>query len=99
MAKFIINNLIYDTDRMKHVATVKKTYKSDNIFLKRLYGENVGQSYTCRMFKSSKGNFLLTREDSFATYGEAITETEAKQLMMKYDYKSYVQLYGALEEA
>lgn len=84
---------------MDHIATVKKTYPLDSIFFKRLYGENIGRIYECDMYRSFKGNFLLVREESCIKYGEAITEDEAKRLMMEHDYNAYVKLYGALEEA
>lgn len=101
MAKFIINNLVYDTEKMERVAEVEKVYPcEDSLWDKLLYHGQLYRRYKCDLYRSKKGRFLLTRKNNIGDmYGEAIEETEAKQLLMQYDYDTYTQLFGELDEA
>lgn len=73
---FVINYMKYDTDKMEKVADVKKWYEVDNIFSRALYGgERVGRYYRCELWRSEKGNWLLTHEADHKTYGKAISES------------------------
>ena len=97
---FIINDMKYDTDKMEKVADVKKWYEVDNIFLRALHGrEGVGRYYHCELWRSEKGNWLLTHKVDYETYGQAISESEAKSLLMIYDVKTYEERYGEILEA
>ena len=97
---FIINDMKYDTDKMEKVADVKKWYEVDNIFSRALYGgEKVGRYYHCELWRSEKGNWLLTHEVDHETYGQAISESEAKILLMIYDVETYEERYGEIIEA
>ena len=100
MARFVINNKLYDTEKMRHVANVRKWYELDGWLDQALFGKGMGRMHDCKMYRSEKGNFLLVRQGDYNTLiGEAITETEAKSLLMQYDLPAYTSLYGAIEEA
>lgn len=48
--KFIINDLKYDTDKMKKIADVKKWYATNNAWIKAMYKElEVGSEYYCEL--------------------------------------------------
>lgn len=98
--KFIINKMKYDTEKMEKVAKVKKWYKVENIFTRALYGDKeVGMYYECDLWKSKKGNWLVTHENDYKTFAEAINEKEAKDLMMKYATDDYEKMFGDIPEA
>ena len=83
----MINKLKYDTDKM--------TLVSDFLNLKSYYaGKNV------KLWKSAKGNWLLTYEDPYKNkYGKAIDKEEAANLLLEYDLEKYEEIFGELEEA
>lgn len=99
MAMFIINNKVYDTSKMVLIGNVRKWYRYRGYLLKQIFGEGMGRTYDCELFRSEKGNWLLMYQGEFGLTGEAITEEEAQQLLKKYDYDAYVKIYGELEEA
>lgn len=87
----------YDTDKMEFLSEVKKWYK-DELF-SCLYEREVGREFVCKLYRSSKGNFLITHEESGKIIGEAINESEAKRLLMSGSYKKYEEVFGEIEEA
>lgn len=96
MSKFIIREKVYDTDKMERIGTVKKWYANGL----QLWGSRIGHTYSCELYRSKKGNYLLvSKRDYNELLGEAITETEAKGLLMRYDYENYAKVFGELEEA
>lgn len=98
--KFIINDLKYDTDKMEKIAVVKKWYPTNNAFIRAMYKElEVGQEYTCELWKSNKGNYLLTHDQDYSHKGEAISEEEAIQLIKHYDLAKFEEMFGEIEEA
>lgn len=98
---FIINGLKYDTKKMKKVADVKKWYQCDSIFTRSMFpGQKVGRVDDCELWKSKKGNWLLTREKDYGVHsGEAIEEAEAKKLLMRYATNEYEKEFGKIPEA
>lgn len=100
MARFIIREKVYDTDKMKLIGHVKKWYEFQGWLRKQVFGDGIGRMNDCELYRSDKGNYLLVHEnDCGSTTGEAIEEAEAKGLLMHYDYDSYAELFGELEEA
>ena len=94
MAKFIINNLIYDTSKMENLGTVKKRFPLS------VFNSTWSVERQCVLYKSKKGNHLLVYESDYGRLaGQAITEEEAKSLMLQYQYEKYATIYGTLEEA
>lgn len=96
--RFIINGMKYDTDKMEKIANVKKWYATNVMILRAIYG-NVGDVFTCELWKSSKGNWLLTHKQDYKSIGEAIEEEEAKKLLMKYDSDKYEEIFGEIPDA
>lgn len=90
---FVINSKKYDTEKMEKVADVKKEYDE------KLLGTYFKLTRDCELWKSKKGNWLLTHESGYKVIAEAINEMEAKNLLMKYDLEKYEELFGDLEEA
>lgn len=100
MARFIIKNKVYDTDKMKLIGHVRKWYEFQGWLSKQIFGEGVGSVVTCELYRSDKGRYLLVhKNDQNGLTGEAIDEKEAKSLLMHCDYVSYTELFGELEEA
>ncbi len=96
--RFIINGMKYDTDKMEKIANVKKWYATSNMILREICGD-VGEVFTCELWKSSKGNWLLTHEQDYTSIGEAIEKEEAKKLLMKYDPDKYEELFEEIPDA
>lgn len=88
---FVINNLKYDTDKMELISD-KCKYQ----YTGQLTGIIVNAK-DAHLFKSIKGNWLITYHDN--NCGRALTEEEAKQLLLNYDLEVYEKLFGKLEEA
>ena len=98
--KFVINGMKYDTDKMEKVADVNKWYRVDNIFSRALYGaQEVGRYYKCELWRSKKGNWLTTHEYDYKKVGEAISESEAKELLLRCAMDKYEELFGEIPEA
>ena len=93
---FVINKLKYDTDKMSLVSE-KCLYAYDTYFL-NLKSNYAGKNV--KLWKSAKGNWLLTYEDSCENkYGKAMSEEEAADLLLEYDLEKYEEIFGELEEA
>lgn len=94
---FVINNLKYDTDKMELISDkCEYTYTWSFSFLKSTmnsYGKNV------KLWKSKKGNWLVTYDTDYKSIGAKLLEEDAKKLLMKYDLPKYEELFGELEEA
>lgn len=101
MAKFVINNLVYDTEKMEFITKVEKIYPCEESLIdKVLYWGQSYRWYKCDLYQSKNGRFLLTHTGNSGTiYGEAIDEEEAKKLLLNSNYDVYVHLFGELEEA
>lgn len=84
--QFIIQGMKYDTEKMRKIATVKKWYREDTFLNRAMFpGQEVGRTHECELWKSEKGNWLLTHEMDYGkSMGEAIKEEEAKELLMRY---------------
>ena len=93
---FVINKLKYDTDKMVLVSE-KCSYAYDTYFL-NLKSKDVGKNV--KLWKSAKGNWLLTYEDSVENKcGKAMDKNEVEELLLKYDLEKYEEIFGELEEA
>lgn len=100
--RFVINGMKYNTDNMEEVAEVRKWYRVDNGITNLMYPDKeVGMVRQCTLWKSRKGNWLLTHKEDYyqKDYGEAIEEEEAKELLMKYAPDKYEELFEEIPEA
>ena len=93
---FVIDNLKYNTDNMELISEkCKYTYK-DSIFKIYYYAYNV------KLWKSNKNNWLVTYtrdKNSTTNHGVSLSESEAKDLLLRYDLETYEKLFGELGEA
>lgn len=94
---FVIDNLKYDTDKMELISekceyTYIWTFTLTNTKM-RGYGKNV------KLWKSKKGNWLLTYRTDYASKGVKLLEEDAKKLLLEYDLPKYEEIFGELEEA
>jgi hypothetical protein len=92
---FVINNLKYDTDKMELISDeCEYWYKGELLGTPMRYrGRDV------RLWRSSKGNWLLTYKSDYTTYGKALCEKEVENILIKYDLEMYEQIFGEVEEA
>lgn len=92
---FVINNLKYDTDKMELISD-KCEYSYSGYIL------DIELSYRGKdvcLWKSKKGNWLLTYRTDYSTKAKAIDEEEVKSLLIRYDLVAYEKLFGEIEEA
>ena len=93
---FVINDLKYDTDKMELVSEKCEYIYTYTMFKSKFggYGKDV------QLWKSVHGRWLLTYNRGYSTvYANALTDQEAKNMLMKYDLDKYEELFGELEEA
>ena len=91
----VINNLKYDTDKMELISDeCEYWYKGELLGTPMRYrGRDV------RLWRSSKGNWLLTYKSDYTTYGKALCEKEVENILIQYDLEMYEQIFGEVEEA
>ena len=91
---FVIGKLKYDTDKMTLISE-KCRYRLDGLIGFNCFAKEV------MLWRSKKGNWLLTFKKSpiDPTSGKTLTESEAMNLLLKYDIEAYENLFGELEEA
>lgn len=94
---FVIDNLKYDTNKMELISE-KCKYTYTWIFTltnteMRSYGKDV------KLWKSKKGNWLLTYNTGYTYGGVKLLEEDVKKLLMEYDLSKYEELFGEIEEA
>lgn len=94
---FVIDNLKYDTDKMELISD-KCEYTYTWVFIlthteMRSYGKDV------KLWKSKKGNWLLTYRTDYVSKGVKLLEEDVKKLLLKYDLPKYEELFGEIEEA
>lgn len=89
---FVINEKKYDTNKMELVSNkFRYEYKVSHLIL----GELTRVTYDTGLYKSKKSNWLVV----FDGYDRAVTEKEARDMLLKHDYKAYEKQFGELEEA
>ena len=94
---FVIDKLKYDTDKMELISEkCKYTYTWTLTLINTemsSYGKDV------KLWKSKKGNWLLTYRTDYDLRGVKLLEKDVKKLLLKYDLQKYEELFGELEEA
>lgn len=94
---FVIDNLKYDTNKMELISE-----KCEYIYNWKFTLANIEMSSyakNVKLWKSKKGNWLLTFNTDYTSKGVKLLEKEAKKLLMKNDLSKYEELFGELEEA
>ena len=94
---FVIDNLKYDTDKMKLIS--EKCEYSYTWILALTNTEMRSCGRDVKLWKSKKGNWLLTYRTDYSSRGVRLLEEEVKKLLLKYDLQKYEELFGELEEA
>lgn len=94
---FVIDNLKYNTDKMELISkkceyTYNWKFTLANIDM-CCHGKDV------KLWKSKKGNWLLTYRTDYDSKGVKLLEEDVKKLLLKYDLPKYEELFGELEEA
>lgn len=94
---FVIDNLKYDTDKMELISE-KCEYPYTWTFI--LTNTEIG-SYgkDVKLWKTKKGNWLLTYRTAYVSKGVKLPEEEVKKLLLHYDLPKYEELFGEIEEA
>lgn len=94
---FVIDKLKYDTDKMELISDkCEYTYTWTFIFTNEKmssYGKDV------KLWRSKKGNWLLTYRTDYYSKGVKLLEEDVKKLLLNYDLSKYEELFGELEEA
>lgn len=96
---FIINNLKYDTAKMEEVCSFEM---EERLQYKVPFTEEVLSipgKYPHILYVSKKGNWLITYKTDNYVHGAAISEAEAKSVIMKNCPEKYEELFGPIEEA
>ena len=94
---FLIDNLKYDTDKMELISekceyTYTRTLTLINTEM-RSSGKDV------KLWKSKKGNWLLTYRTDYSSRAVKLLEEDVKKFLLKYDLPKHEELFGEIEEA
>lgn len=94
---FVIDNLKYDTNKMELISEKCEYTYTWRFTLTNTkmcsYGKDV------KLWKSRKGNWLLTYNTDYTTRGVKLLEEDVKKLLLEYDLLKYEELFGEIEEA
>lgn len=94
--RFIVNNLLYDTDKAELLAEGNRTYEVYNI----LFKITIYPVRKVSLYKTEKGNYFFTyKADYGVMHCEPVDEGTAKDFLAHNNYDKYAELYGELEEA
>lgn len=96
---FVIDNLKYDTDKMELISEkCEYTYKWTFVLTDT---EMSGKAHNVKIWRSKKGNWLVTytKQGYSDNFANTLTEIEVKSLLLRYDLSKYEELFGELEEA
>lgn len=94
---FVIDNLKYDTDKMELISDkCEYIYHWEFTLLKTKMS---GSGKDVKLWKSKKGNWLLTYNTDYQSKGVKLSDEDVKKLLMKYDLSKYEEIFGELEEA
>ena len=94
---FVINKLKYDTDKMELISeNLKYSYDWVYRITQTRFTSTVDNA---KLYRSKKGNWLLTYEANHRITGRRLLKNEAKELLIKHDLKKYEELFGEVPEA
>lgn len=93
MARFIINDKIYDTETAEKLCEYDAQWKMETL---------LGSWYPFRdttLYRTKKrAYFRVSNADYGRLQAELLTEEDAKQVLMRQNYEKYCELYKPLEE-
>ena len=93
----MLDNLKYDTDKMELISD--KCEYTYTWTLTLINTEMRSSGKDVKLWKSKKGNWLLTYRTDYSSRAVKLLEEEVKKLLLKYDLQKYEELFGELEEA
>lgn len=93
---FVIDNLKYDTDKMELISE-KCEYTYTWMFT-LIDTKMSADGKDVKLWKSKKGNWLLTYNTDYTSRGVKLLEEDVKKLLLEYDLSKYEELFGELEE-
>lgn len=94
---FVIDNLKYDTDKMELISEKCEYFYTWVFMLTDTKMSSPGKDV--KLWKSKKGNWLLTYRTDYVSKGVKLLEEDVKKLLLEYDLQKYEELFGELEEA
>ena len=94
---FVIDNLKYDTDKMELISEKCKYIYTWPFTLTDTRTRSNGKDV--KLWKSKKGNWLLTYNTDYSTRAVKFSVEQAKEILIKYDLEKYELLFGEIEEA
>lgn len=94
---FVINNLKYDTDKMELISDKCEYVYTWTFILISIKMSSYGKDV--KLWKSQKGNWLLTYRTDYVSKGVKLPEEDVKKLLLEYDLQKYEELFGELKEA
>ena len=94
---FVIDNLKYDTDKVELISDKCKYIYTWVLSLTGTEMSSYGKDV--KLWKSKKGNWLLTYRTDYSSRGVRLLEEDVKKLLLDYDLSKYEELFGELEEA
>ena len=94
---FVIDNLKYDTNKMELISEKCEYTYTWTFTLLHQKMDSAGKDV--KLWKSKKGNWLLTYKTDYASKGVKLLEEDVKKLLLDYDLPKYEELFGELEEA
>lgn len=65
----------------------------------RFLDSKILNTYDAQLYRSKKERYLITWDQEYRTCATPVNKDEVKELLLKYDYKKYEELFGELEEA
>ena len=92
---FVIDNLKYNTEKMELISE-----KCEYIYTWKFTLTNIDMSAhgkDVKLWKSKKGNWLLTYHTDYCQKGVKLLEEDVKKLLLDYDLSKYEELFGELE--
>lgn len=101
MALLVVEERAYDTKEMRYLGSVKKWYRFAKPLAQMIFGDDAGgKMFTCKLYLSTKGRYLLVRHEINGTslVGEVVDEEEARALLKKSNYRAYFKEYGEIEK-
>ena len=94
---FVIDNLKYDTGKMELISKKCEYTYTWKFTLTNTEMSSFGKDV--KLWKSKKGNWLLTYNTKYTSRGVKLLEEDAKNLLLEYDLSKYEELFGEFEEA
>lgn len=94
---FVIDNLKYDTNKMELISEKCEYIYNWKFTLANIEMSSHGKDV--KLWKSKKGNWLLTYNTDYTSRGVKLLEEDVKKLLLEYDLSKYEELFGELEEA